>query len=271
MRSTQSGVTGGRMCHREEMIEYRSARYQAVEASILNETETYLNIDGYLYAVVSLKELPDATFPGMLQNFSTLGFPVVVSGQVVIPDQVKVLKSYKKRLQKMTAAQKDANGNFKSNPEAEVAQAQLIQVQRDIISSSLKTAKLSLSVVVRTSQPAITLHDLERSERELANRTQDRNSYSFSLRHGWTRETVRERAKPSMRRWQSRTYWKTMSGFGRSAASGATRVRRLASSQTKRTGAHRWCSMNRRQSPCIARSPGSLETRLRRRWHGGRR
>ncbi|MFZ0744425.1 MAG: hypothetical protein WAM85_08460, partial [Terracidiphilus sp.] len=131
----------------EEMIGYRSAREQATEASILNETETYLNIDGYLYAVVSLKELPDATFPGMLQNFATLGFPVVVSAQSVIPDQVKVLKSYKKRLQKMTAAQKDANGNFKSNPEAEVAQTQLIEVQRDIISSSLKTAKLSLSVV----------------------------------------------------------------------------------------------------------------------------
>ena len=157
----------------EEMLEYRSAREQATQASILNETETYLNIDGYLYSVISLKELPDATFPGMLQNFSTLGFPVVISGQVVIPDQVKVLKSYKKRLQKMTAAQKDANGNFKSNPEAEVAQAQLIQVQRDIISSSLKTAKLSLSVVVRTSQPAVTFADLERSERDLANRTQE--------------------------------------------------------------------------------------------------
>jgi type IV secretory pathway VirB4 component len=120
-----------------------------------------------------MKELPDATFPGMLQNFSTLGFPIVVSGQVVIPDQVKVLKSYKKRLQKMTAAQKDANGNFKSNPEAEVAQAQLMQVQRDIISSSLKTAKLSLSVVVRTSHPAVTMRDLEQSEQELANRTQE--------------------------------------------------------------------------------------------------
>jgi hypothetical protein len=157
----------------EEMVEYQSARYQAAEANILNETESYLNIDGYLYGVVSLKELPDATFPGMLQNFSTLGFPIVVSGQVVIPDQVKVLKSYKKRLQKMTAAQKDANGNFKSNPEAEVAQAQLMQVQRDIISSSLKTAKLSLSVVVRTSHPAVTMRDLEQSERELANRTQE--------------------------------------------------------------------------------------------------
>ena len=83
---------------------------------------------------------------------------------------MKVLKSYKKRLQKMTAAQKDANGNFKSNPEAEVAQAQLMQVQRDIISSSLKTAKLSLSVVVRTSHPAVTMRDLEQSERELASR-----------------------------------------------------------------------------------------------------
>ncbi len=157
----------------EGMIEYRSAREQAAEASILNETETYLNIDGYLYGVVSLKELPDATFPGVLQNFSTLGFPIVISGQVIIPDQVKVLKSYKKRLQKMTAAQKDANGNFKSNPEAEVAQAQLLQVQRDIISSSLKTAKLSLSVVVRTSHAAVTMRDLEQSERELANRTQE--------------------------------------------------------------------------------------------------
>ena len=157
----------------EEMLEYRSARDQATHASILNETETYLNIDGYLYSVVTLKELPDATFPGMLQKFSTLGFPVVVSGLVVIPDQVKVLKGYKKRLQKMTAAQKDANGNFKANPEAEVAHAQLLQVQRDIISSSLKTAKLSLSVVVRTSQPAVTFNDLESSERELANRTQE--------------------------------------------------------------------------------------------------
>jgi hypothetical protein len=157
----------------EEMLVYRSAREQVTQSSILNETETYLNLDGYLYSVVSLKELPDATFPGMLQKFSTLGFPVVVSGQAVIPDQVKVLKGYKKRLQKMTAAQKDANGNFKVNPEAEVAQAQLLQVQRDIISSSLKTAKLSLSVVVRTSRPATTLGNLEQAEQELANRTQE--------------------------------------------------------------------------------------------------
>lgn len=157
----------------EDWLRYRSARDQAAEASIRRETETYLNIDGYLYSVLTLKELPDATLPGMLQRFSTLGFPLVVTGQVVIPNQVKVLKAYKKRMQKMVAAQKDSEGNFKFNAEAEVSQAQLLQVQRDLISSSLKTASASLAVVVRTSRQEITLADREICERELNNRVEE--------------------------------------------------------------------------------------------------
>ena len=157
----------------EDWLRYRSAREQATEASIRRETETYLNIDGYLYSVLTLKELPDATLPGMLQKFSTLGFPLVVSGQVSIPNQVKVLKAYKKRMQKMVAAQKDAEGNFKFNAEAEVSQAQLLQVQRDLISSSLKTASVSVSVIVRTSRQEITTNDREPCERELNNRVEE--------------------------------------------------------------------------------------------------
>lgn len=157
----------------EDWLRYRSARDQVTEASIRRETDTHLNIDGYLYSVLTLKELPDATLPGMLQKFSTLGFPLVVSGQVEIPNQVKVLKAYKKRMQKMVAAQKDAEGNFKFNPEAEVSQSQLLQVQRDLISSSLKTASLSLSVVVRTSRQEVTTADREMCERELNNRVEE--------------------------------------------------------------------------------------------------
>jgi len=157
----------------EDWLQYRSVREQATEASIRRETETYLNIDGYLYSVLTLKELPDATLPGMLQRFSTLGFPLVITGQVVIPNQVKVLKAYKKRMQKMVAAQKDAEGNFKFNAEAEVSQAQLLQVQRDLISSSLKTASASLAVVVRTTRQEITSADREICERELNNRVEE--------------------------------------------------------------------------------------------------
>lgn len=159
--------------HGEDWIRYRSVREQAAEASIRRETDTYLNIDGYLYAVLTLKDLPDATLPGMLQRFSTLGFPLVISGQVSIPNQVKVLKAYKKRMQKMVAAQKDADGNFKFNAEAEVSQAQLLQVQRDLISSSLKTASVTVAVVVRTSTQERTTSDRERCERELNNRIEE--------------------------------------------------------------------------------------------------
>ena len=104
------------------MIEYRSAREQACEASILNETETYLNIDGYLYGVVSLKELPDATFPGLLRELVTLDFPLVLSINVAVPDQTKVLKNYKSRLRKMQAAQRDVHGGFRTNVEAQVSE-----------------------------------------------------------------------------------------------------------------------------------------------------
>jgi type IV secretory pathway VirB4 component len=158
--------------HGHERLEYRSAREQIADVSILDETETHLNIDGVLYSFVSLKELPDATFPGILRELVALDFPVTVNAQVTIPDQTKVLKGYKSRLRKMQAAQRDSNGGFRPNVEAQVAETQLFQVQQEIIASSVKTAKLSVVIGTRTSQPAITTSELEAAERTINNRRQ---------------------------------------------------------------------------------------------------
>ena len=151
---------------------YRSAREQLAQVSILNETESHINVDGLLYSVVSLKELPDATFPGILRELSTLSFPLVVTAQVTIPDQARVLKGYKSRLKKMQAAQRDTHGGFRTNVEAQVAESQLFQVQQDIISSSIKTAKVSLTIVTRTSKPANTQSEYELAERLITSRRQ---------------------------------------------------------------------------------------------------
>ncbi|MGH9511339.1 MAG: VirB4 family type IV secretion system protein [Terriglobales bacterium] len=148
----------------DEQLEYSSAREQIADASIVDETDTYLNIGGILYSFISLKELPDATFPGVLRELVTLVFPIVINAQITIPDQAKVLKGYKSRLRKMQAAQRDSNGVFRINVEAQVAEAQLIRVQQDIISSSVKTAKLSLVIGTRTSRPAVTTSELEQAE-----------------------------------------------------------------------------------------------------------
>jgi len=156
----------------EDHLEYRSARQQLANISILNETEFHLDVGGLLYSFVSLKELPDATFPGILRELIGLDFPFVVSAQVTIPDQTKVLKTYKTRLKKMQAAQRDSRGGFRINVEAQVSQDQLLRVQQDIISSSVKTAKLSLVISTRTSKPAVTRSDYEEAERLINNRRQ---------------------------------------------------------------------------------------------------
>lgn len=155
----------------DDFLEYRSTREQLANLS-LSETEDVLNIGGLLYSVMSLKELPDATFPGLLRELAALDFPLVVSAQVTIPDQAKVLKSYKSRLRKMQAAQRDTHGGFKTNVEAQVAETDLFRVQQQIIASSLKTAKLSLVLVTRTSKPAMTRSEHEDAERLIANRRQ---------------------------------------------------------------------------------------------------
>ena len=156
----------------EYHLEYRSAREQLTNVSILHESDYYLNIGGLLHTLVSLKELPDATFPGILRELSALDFPIVVNAQLTIPDQAKVLKRYKSRLRKMQAAQRDTHGGFRVNVEAQVAESQLFRVQQEIISSSVKTAKLSLVISTRTSKPAATRSEFEEAERLISERCQ---------------------------------------------------------------------------------------------------
>src|SRR5215472_6008063 len=70
----------------EDHLEYRSARQQLANVSIMDETDSYLNVGGILYSFVSLKELPDATFPGILRELIALDFPIVVNAHLTIPD-----------------------------------------------------------------------------------------------------------------------------------------------------------------------------------------
>ncbi len=156
----------------EDRLEYRSAREQLADVSIVGETDSYLNIDGLLYSFVSLKEPPDATFPGILRELAAINFPIIVNVQVTIPDQTKILKAYKSRLRKMQAAQRDSRGGFRVNVEAQVAESQLFKVQQEIISSSVKTAKLSLVIGTRTSYRATTRSEFEEAERAISNRRQ---------------------------------------------------------------------------------------------------
>ena len=156
----------------EASIFYESARSQIANVNIEDELDEYIKIGGLLFSFVSLKDLPDATFPGVLRELVVMDFPIVINAEIVLPDQAKSVKQYKSRLRKMTAAQKDIHGGFRLNVDAQVAEHQLIKVLQDLISSSLKSCQMSLTIAVRTSRPARNRMEAEQAERILADRRQ---------------------------------------------------------------------------------------------------
>ena len=153
-------------------LAYESARAQIANVNIEDEQDDYLKVGGLLYSWVSVKEMPDATFPGITRELVGQEFPLVISAEIAIPDQSKIMRSYKRRLLRMQAAQRDIHGGFKINVEAQIAQDQLIRTLQDVVSSSLKVCHLSLVVGLRTSNPIRNSKDREEAERILADRRQ---------------------------------------------------------------------------------------------------
>src|SRR5712672_3513213 len=153
-------------------VTYESARSQIANVNIEDELDEYLKVSGLLYSFISLKDLPDATFPGVLRELVVIDFPIVITAEIVLPDQAKSVKQYKSRLRKMTAAQKDIHGGFLLNVDAQVAEHQLIKVLQDLIASSLKSCQMSLTIAIRTSRPACNRMETEQAERILADRRQ---------------------------------------------------------------------------------------------------
>lgn len=155
-----------------ESATYESPRSQAANISIEEEGDDFLKINGLLYSFLSLKELPDATFPGLLRELMIQDLPLVVSAELAVPDQARVIRTYKSRLRKMQAAQRDINNVYRFNPDAHVAEQQLMRVLEDVISSSLKTCQVSLQICVRTSTPVRTEREYEEARHQLAERRQ---------------------------------------------------------------------------------------------------
>lgn len=155
-----------------QLLTYESARSQMANVNLEDELDDYLKIGGLLHSWITLKDLPDATFPGVLRELLQMDFPLVLNADVGLPDHAKVVKKYKGRLRKMLAAQRDIHGGFRLNVDAQVAEKQLVKVLEDVISSSAKTCQLSLVLAVRTSKPARNRQEREEAERILADRRQ---------------------------------------------------------------------------------------------------
>jgi hypothetical protein len=171
--------------YRRYSLQEKSIRTQMTTASIEDEQDDYLKIAGLLYTFVSIRDLPDGTYPGMMRELMTLDFPVVINVEALIPDQDGIRRVYKLRIRKNEAAQKDFDGNYRRNVEAEEAQRQLTEILRQVVRSSLKVGEVSLIAWTRTSEPARGAKQLEQAQRILADRRQ-RLMHAISRMEGAT-------------------------------------------------------------------------------------
>jgi hypothetical protein len=151
-------------------MRYISAREQLLNSGIRGMTESYIAVDDLLWSTVTLKELPEQTYPGLIRELQTLGFPLTVSTNIVIPNQARVLSVYKRRHKKMLAAQTDVRGNFRLDMSAQVAAADLGDIQSSIMGSSTKACNVSVTIAFRTSLPFATAAQCEAAEQEIADR-----------------------------------------------------------------------------------------------------
>lgn len=147
-----------------------SVREQLTNVSLYDKTTSYLNIDRVLWSVVTLKAPPERTYPGILRDLQTLGFPIVVSSNTEIPNQAKVLKVYQRKEKKMISAQVGLRGQQRVDQSAAQTQRELAETQARILASASKLCHTSLSIAFRTSFQYQTDQQKEEAEKQILSR-----------------------------------------------------------------------------------------------------
>jgi type IV secretory pathway VirB4 component len=175
------------------LLQFRSAREQVVNVDLDEIGEEIVNIGGLLYSTMTLKDLPDDTYPGILREMLVLDFPYIVNMEVTIPDQGEVRRDLQKKMKKMRAAQYDSNGNYRPDIEASLTEGQLAQTLQQIIASSIKTCEMSFQLVFRST----TVANTEAETREALNELQERKQALLSAfaRMSGARPFVENKAK----------------------------------------------------------------------------
>ncbi len=106
-----------------------SSRERLTNVSLSDVTESHMVIDGVLWGVISMKDPPERTFPGVMRDLQTLGFPLTISTNIEIPNQGNVLKIYQRREKKMISAQSDLRGRARTDAGAAQTQRELADIQ----------------------------------------------------------------------------------------------------------------------------------------------
>ena len=131
-----------------------------------------LDLGGILKAVVTLSELPEATFASLLRPLLALDFSSEVVLNVRVPDQAAKVRKLRVLLKKSLAFQLRKDGSRRRDFQAAALEKDTVDTLASAITSSQRIVEIELAVAVSTSTVARSSAEREKAEQELAQRVE---------------------------------------------------------------------------------------------------
>jgi type IV secretory system conjugative DNA transfer VirD4/TraG family protein len=132
----------------------------------------YLDLGGVLKAVVTLSELPEATFASLLRPLMAVDFSSEVIVNVCVPNQAAKVRKLRRLLKKSLAFQLRKDGSRRRDFQAAALEKDTVDTLTSAITSSQRLVQIELAIVVSASTVARTSAEREKSEQELAQRVE---------------------------------------------------------------------------------------------------
>src|SRR6266705_5883990 len=131
-----------------------------------------LDLGGILKAVVTLSELPEATFASLLRPLTALDFSSEVVLNVRVPDQAAKARKLRVLLKKSLAFQLRKDGSRRRDFQAAALEKDTVDTLASAITSSQRIVEIELAVAVSTSRVARSSVEREKAEQDLAQRVE---------------------------------------------------------------------------------------------------
>src|SRR6185437_16509028 len=146
------------------------------QESMLNtdwsEGVRYLDLGGVLKAVVTLSELPEATFASLVRPLMALDFSSEIVINVRVPNQTAKVRKLRRLLKKSLAFQLRKDGSRRRDFQAAALEKDTVDTLTSAITSSQRIVEMELSVVITASTVARTSAQRDKAEQELAQRAE---------------------------------------------------------------------------------------------------
>jgi energy-coupling factor transporter ATP-binding protein EcfA2 len=144
--------------------------------SLLNtdwsEGVRYLDLGGVLKAVITLSELPEATFASLPRPLTALDFPSEIVLNVRVPNQATKVRKLRRLLKKSLAFQLRKDGSRRRDFQAAALEKDTVDTLTSAITSSQRIVEMELAVIVTASTVACTAAEREKAEHEVAQRVE---------------------------------------------------------------------------------------------------